>query len=66
MTPPQESGPGSYSLLLFLFGLFLLVSPFATWWMGARPPWYFPFALWLMLIVLTAVLARRLVRGNDP
>lgn len=66
MTPFQESSPGSYSLLIFLFGLFLLASPFATWWMSAILPWYFPFLLWLVIIVLSAALARSLVRRHDP
>ncbi len=57
-----ENAPSGYSFLLFLFGLFALVSPFAYWWIAARPPWYAPYLLWLVLILLAAAVARRLKR----
>lgn len=66
MNPHQDSSPGAYSVLIFLFGLFLLASPFATWWMSAVLPWYVPFLLWLVLIALSAALARSLARRHDP
>ncbi|MCC5810357.1 MAG: hypothetical protein JJU06_08285 [Ectothiorhodospiraceae bacterium] len=66
MPQSQDSGAGSYSVLIFLLALFLLVSPFALWWMGAMPPWYFPFLLWLGIILLTALLSRSLIRRHDP
>ncbi len=65
MSPFQESSPGAYSVLIFLLGIFLLVSPFAAWWMGIRAPWYVPFLLWLVLIALSAALARSQVRRHD-
>ncbi len=62
----QDSGAGSYSVLIFLLALFLLVSPFAAWWMGAMLPWYVPFLLWFGIILLSALLARSLIRRHDP
>jgi hypothetical protein len=58
----SDSGVISESILLALLALFLLASPFTIWWMQATPPWWFIYALWLGLIGLTALLARRLHR----
>lgn len=60
-TSPEAGGNGN-SVLLFLFALFLLVSPFAAWWLSRDPPWYVPYALWLVLIALAALFARRFLR----
>jgi hypothetical protein len=45
-------------VLLFLFGLLLFASPFTDWWAAAEMPWFFPFFLWALLIVLVAVVQR--------
>jgi len=39
-------------LLLFLFALFLLVSPLLQWWAADASPWYLPFLIWLGIIAL--------------
>lgn len=39
-------------VLLFLFALFLLISPFTTWWAADDSPWYLPYLIWLGLILL--------------
>ncbi len=46
-------------VLLLLVALFLFVSPFTLWWASDGSLWYFPYLLWLALIVLTAVVQRR-------
>jgi O-antigen/teichoic acid export membrane protein len=46
-------------ILLFLFALFLLVSPLVGWWAGDDSPWYLPYLLWLLLIVLAAWVVQR-------
>lgn len=58
----QDQGPGAHSVLIFLFAVFLLASPFTTWWMNALAPWHFIYGLWLVIIALTWALARRLRR----
>lgn len=58
----QDQGPGAHSLLIFLFALFMLASPFTSWWMNLTAPWYFTYLLWLIVIGLTWVLARKLRR----
>lgn len=58
----SDSGVISESVLLALLALFLLASPFTAWWMQMTPPWWFAYALWLGLIGLIALLARRLYR----
>ena len=47
------------TLLLFLFALFLLVSPLTRWWAGAGAPWFMPYLLWAVIIVLALLLQRR-------
>ncbi|MEX0731901.1 MAG: hypothetical protein WED00_18500 [Aquisalimonadaceae bacterium] len=61
----QDQGPGTHSVLIFLLAVFLVASPFTTWWMSAAAPWYFIYALWIAIIVLTWLLARRLRRDTD-
>ncbi|MCP1674766.1 membrane protein implicated in regulation of membrane protease activity [Natronocella acetinitrilica] len=65
MPQSQDPGPGSHSVLIFLLGLFLLTSPFTAWWMTAGAPWYFVFLCWFVLILLSAGLARRLMKHHD-
>lgn len=50
-------------LLLFLFGLFLFLSPFTFWWAAVAAVWYLPFLLWAGFIALIAWIAR--VRRDD-
>lgn len=60
MAPYQETSPGGLSVLLFLFGVLLLASPFTTWWISTGAPWFSVWLLWALLIGLSAALARRL------
>ena len=46
-------------LILFLFALFLLVSPLVDWWARPDAPWFMPFLLWAVLILLAALLQHR-------
>ncbi len=65
MAQPTEQGPGAASVLLFLFALFLIASPFATWWMQLPAPWYVPYLLWLLIIGLSWNVVRRTRRHGD-
>ncbi len=49
-------------VILFLFALFLLLSPFLNWWAADDSPWYAPYLIWGLLIVLTWRLRCRLER----
>jgi prepilin signal peptidase PulO-like enzyme (type II secretory pathway) len=60
-TAPDNSS-ASESVLLALLALFLLASPFATWWMQLTPPWYLIYMIWLGLLGLIAAFSRRLAR----
>lgn len=62
MPAAPDYSAASESSLLALLAFFLLISPFATWWLRLAPPWYFTYFLWLGLIILIAVLSRRLAR----
>ncbi|MBI3900505.1 MAG: hypothetical protein HY308_19790 [Gammaproteobacteria bacterium] len=44
-------------VLLFLFGLFLLFSPFTFWWAAHARVWYLPYLLWLGFIALIAIVS---------
>ncbi|NLO81408.1 MAG: hypothetical protein GX093_14140 [Xanthomonadaceae bacterium] len=62
MPAGSDYSAASESVAVALLALFLLVSPFAYWWMARPPPWYFIYLLWLGLIGLIAVLNHRLAR----
>ncbi len=62
---PQEPGHRLDStVLLFLFALFLLASPFVPLWATDASPWYLPYLLWLGLIGLIALVTHR-YRDHD-
>jgi len=46
-------------VLVFLFGLFLFVSPFTYWWASVSNVWYLPYLLWLGFVALIARIAYR-------
>ncbi|OGT87756.1 MAG: hypothetical protein A2286_05155 [Gammaproteobacteria bacterium RIFOXYA12_FULL_61_12] len=45
-------------ILLFLFALFLFASPLVEWWAGGGAPWFAPYLLWLLLILVMYLLQR--------
>ena len=47
------------SILLALLTVFFFASPFIHWWGGSNPPWFTPYILWLLMIILGALIARR-------
>ena len=47
------------AVLVFLVGMLMFVSPFTFWWAAHTRVWYLPYALWLVLILLIAWVARR-------
>ena len=46
-------------ILLFLFALFLFASPLVDWWAGGGAPWFTPYLLWLLLLILVMYLLQR-------
>lgn len=50
------------SVLLLLFALLSLASPVLALWASDTSPWYLPYLLWAVLIVLIARASRR---GSD-
>lgn len=59
MRPTPENDPYlDRVILLFLFALFLLVSPLLRWWAADDSPWYAPYLVWALIIFLTFVLQR--------
>jgi hypothetical protein len=49
-------------IILFLLALFLLLSPFTEWWAADDSPWYTPYLIWGILILLSWRLRRHLER----
>jgi len=49
-------------LILFLLALFLLLSPITQWWAADDSPWYAPYLIWGLLILLSWRLRRYLER----
>ncbi|MEJ2343892.1 MAG: hypothetical protein P8076_10385 [Gammaproteobacteria bacterium] len=39
-------------ILLFMLALLLFASPLVAWWSAPGRPWFLPYLLWLLVIVL--------------
>jgi len=52
--PPEIVRQLDSIILLFLLAVFLLTSPFASWWSADDKPWYLPYLIWLGIILLAA------------
>ena len=50
--------------LLAMFTLFLFATPLTLWWASPAHPWFLPYLLWLLVIVLGAVINYRF-SGHD-
>ena len=46
-------------VILFLFGTLMFASPWVHWWASGSLPWYTPYLLLALLIVLIALVQRR-------
>jgi len=57
-TSPRHAGRDR-ALLLGLLSLVLFGAPAVSWWLDAHPPWYLPYGLWLVVILVAAWQARR-------
>lgn len=60
---PEPGRPLTSLVLVFLFGLMMYATPFLTWWAVEDSPWYLPYLIWLVIIVLVAIAQLR--RGAD-
>ncbi|KAA3626360.1 MAG: UTP--glucose-1-phosphate uridylyltransferase [Proteobacteria bacterium] len=60
---PEPGRPLTSLVLVFLFGLMMYATPFLTWWAVEDSPWYLPYLIWLVIIVLVAIAQLR--RGSD-
>lgn len=64
LSPNNGAGRSLDSVvLLLLFGMFLFLSPFTSWWAAIAGVWYLPFLLWLGFIALIAWVAH--LRHDD-
>jgi hypothetical protein len=61
--PPENGRPFDRTVLLLLLALLLFASPFTRWLATDTLPWYLPYLVWAVLIVLIQRLARR--RSHD-
>lgn len=57
--PPDTGRHLDSTVLLFLFALFLLVSPLVQWWASDDNPWYLPYLIWFGIITLVAWVQQR-------
>ena len=65
---PRSSLPGKQNestLLLILLALFLFASPFTNWWASDDNPWFLPYLLWLLVVLIGAWLHSH-YRHHDP
>lgn len=45
-------------LILFLFGVLLFASPLVHWWASDTFPWFGPYVLWGLVVMLIALVQR--------
>jgi hypothetical protein len=65
--PHTTKNPGrDRAVLLGLLALAVFATPETSWWLGASPPWYLPYLLWLAVIVLAAWQSRAERRQGQP
>ena len=53
------------AVILGLLTVLLFASPLTDWWAKMVLPWYAPYALWALVVLLGALLARR-NRHDEP
>ncbi|MCP3869410.1 MAG: UTP--glucose-1-phosphate uridylyltransferase [Gammaproteobacteria bacterium] len=56
---PNPDQQNEFTLLLAMLALFLFSSPFTLWWASGDYPWFLPYLLWLLIILLGALLSNR-------
>ena len=61
---PEPEKQKESTLLLGIFIIFLFASPLTTWWAADDHPWFLPYLLWL-LIILIGVWLRIRFRHHD-
>ena len=47
------------SVLIALLALLFFVSPLLVWWAGDQSPWFIPYLLWALIIVLAGLIHSR-------
>ncbi|MEJ2576881.1 MAG: hypothetical protein P8106_09410 [Gammaproteobacteria bacterium] len=47
------------SVLIALLGLLFFASPLMVWWVRGDSPWYLPYLLWALIIVLAGLIHSR-------
>ena len=52
------------AVLVTIVGVLVFTPPLLTWWLSEARPWYLPFALWGVLIVLLALVQVRTGNGR--
>ena len=55
---PEPEQQNEHTLLLAFFAIFLFGSPLILLWASDRNPWFLPYLLWLLLILIGALLSR--------
>ncbi len=55
----ETGGSVDRVILLFLFALLLLASPLVAVWAADDSPWYLPYLLWGVIIILAVQLQQR-------
>ena len=53
-----------HTLLIGMLSLFLFASPFTHWWASGHQPWFLPYLLWLLIILLCFWLSIRYRRHD--
>lgn len=59
MTQKSDDQSLDKSILLALLTIFFFASPFTQWWGSSELPWFVPYLVWLLIIVLGALAAHK-------
>ncbi|OOZ38487.1 hypothetical protein BOW53_15420 [Solemya pervernicosa gill symbiont] len=63
-SPPENEQTIDRVVIIFLFVLFLLISPLRDIWAADDNPWYVPYLIWLAIIFFAYRLQRRMRRDD--
>lgn len=64
MLPRPDNDLRDSSVLIALLGLLFFASPLVAWWAGDHRPWYVPYLLWALIIILAALIQSLRARND--
>jgi hypothetical protein len=63
-SPEKKPKLNEYSVVALMFVLILLLSPLREFWAALDGPWYSPYLIWMVAIVVSWLLQRKLNKND--